>query len=97
MLRRGKKDSHHVPSRTSQKFRFILVEIVLLIEEFVLHMFQVEAEVSCVKRARVLSPNQIRDIVMDSDSDEEKYYASSDTEDKEEPRPHSRHSPILQP
>jgi len=30
---------------------------------------------------------------MDSDSDEEKYYASSDTEDKEEPRPPSQRSP----
>src|SRR5215469_15264949 len=52
-----------------------------------------EPEVSRVKRARLLSQNQIRDIVMDSDSDEEKYYASSDTEDKEEPRPPSRRSP----
>src|SRR5215510_9800661 len=56
-----------------------------------------EAEVSRVKQARLLSQNQIRDIVMDSDSDEEKYYASSDTEDKEEPRPPSRRSPISQP
>ena len=52
-----------------------------------------EAEVSRVKQARLLSQNQIRDIVMDSDSDEEKYYASSDTEDKEEPRPPSQRSP----
>jgi hypothetical protein len=33
---------------------------------------------------------------MDSDSDEEKYYAS-DTEDEEEPRPHSRQPSISQP
>jgi hypothetical protein len=39
--------------------------------------------------ARLLSLNQIREIVMDSDSDEEKYSASEDTED-EEPRPPSQ-------
>jgi hypothetical protein len=48
-----------------------------------------------VKRARLLSQNQIRDIVMDSDSDEEKYSGSEDTED--EPRPPSRWSSISQP
>ena len=35
--------------------------------------FAMESEVSRVKRARVLSQNQIREIVMDSDSDEEKH------------------------
>ena len=45
-----------------------------------------EREVSRVKRARLLSRNQIREIVMDSDSDEEKYYPSEDMED-DEPRP----------
>jgi len=35
-------------------------------------------DVSCVKRARVLYRNEIQEIVMDSDSDEEKYYASED-------------------
>jgi len=34
---------------------------------------------------------------MDSDSDEDKYYASEDTEDEEEPRPPSRRSSISQP
>jgi hypothetical protein len=43
--------------------------------------------VSCAKRARVLSGNEIREIVMDSDSDEDKYYDSA-TED-EVPRPPS--------
>ena len=38
-----------------------------------------EGEVSRVKRARLLSQKQIREIVMDSDSDEQKYYASSNT------------------
>jgi len=48
-----------------------------------------------VKRARLLSQNQIREIVMDSDSDEEKYYASEDTENEEELRPPSRWSSIF--
>ena len=38
-----------------------------------------EGEVLRVKRARLLSQKQIREIIMDSDSDEQKYYASSDT------------------
>jgi hypothetical protein len=43
--------------------------------------------VSCEKRARMLSENEIREIVMDLDSDEDKYYDSA-TEDQE-PRPPS--------
>jgi hypothetical protein len=50
-----------------------------------------------VKRACLLSQNQIQEIVMDSDSDEEEYYASEDTEDEEEPRPPSQLSSISQP
>ena len=42
-----------------------------------------ECEVSRVKRARLLSKNQIREIVIDSDSDDEKYHTSEDTEDEE--------------
>ena len=42
-----------------------------------------EREISRVKWACLLSQNQIREIVMDSDSDVEKYYASEDTEDDE--------------
>ena len=49
------------------------------------------------KRARVLSRNEIREIVMDLDSDEDKYYASQESEDEAEPRPHPRRSPVLQP
>jgi hypothetical protein len=49
-----------------------------------------EGEVLHVKRARLLSQKQIREIVMDSDSDEQKYYAYSDTEDEQQPRPPSR-------
>jgi len=52
-----------------------------------------EGEVSRVKRARMLSQNQIRN-VMDSDSDEEAYYISTDTEDEQQPRPPS---PISKP
>jgi TusA-related sulfurtransferase len=35
-------------------------------------------DVLCVKRAHVQSRNEIQEIVMDSDSDEEKYYTSED-------------------
>ena len=55
-----------------------------------------ESAISRVKRARLLSRYQIREIVMDSDSDEEKYYVSEDTED-DEPRPPSRRSSISEP
>jgi len=48
-----------------------------------------EGEVSRVKRARMLSQNQIQNIVMDSDSDEEAYYISTNTEDEQQPRPPS--------
>jgi hypothetical protein len=36
-------------------------------------------DISCAKRARVLFRNEIREVVMDSDSDEENYYASEET------------------
>jgi len=48
-------------------------------------------------RACLPSQNQIREIVIDSDSDEDKYYASEDTEDEEEPRPPLRRSSISRP
>ena len=50
-----------------------------------------------MKWARLLSKNQIQEIIMDSDSGEEKYYASEDMEDDEELRPPSRQSSISQP
>jgi hypothetical protein len=50
-----------------------------------------------VKRARLLSQKQIRELVMDSDSDEQQYCASSDTEDEEQPCLPSRRSSISQP
>ena len=46
-------------------------------------------DVSCEKWARAPSRNEIREIVMDSDSDEDKYYASEGSEDEEEPCPPS--------
>ena len=49
-----------------------------------------DREVSRVKRARLLSQNEIREIVMDSDSDKVKYYTSEDMEDEEEPHPPSQ-------
>jgi hypothetical protein len=63
----------------------MLVEIVLCC--VVLHIFQMEGEVSRVKRARMLSQNQIQNIVMDSNSNEEAYYVSTDTEDVQQPCP----------
>jgi hypothetical protein len=53
-------------------------------------------EVSCAKRARPLSQNEIREIVMDSDSDEGEYCAP-DTEEEEEPRPPLRRSSSSKP
>jgi len=42
-----------------------------------------------ISRAHRLSPNQVQEITMDSDSDEEKYSASEDMGD-DEPHPPSR-------
>jgi len=55
-----------------------------------------ESEVSRVKLARVLSQIQIREIVMDSDSDEETYYACEEM-DKEQTGTSFRRSAITQP
>ena len=54
-------------------------------------------DILCSKRAPVLSIKEIRDIVMGSGSDEDKYYASQESGDKEEPCPPSRRSSISQP
>ena len=48
-------------------------------------------------RARVLSVKEMREIVMRSGSDEDKYYASQESEDEGEPRPPSQRSSISQP
>jgi len=50
------------------------------------------SESSCAKRARHLSRNQIREIIMDSDSDEEQYDTSGTEDEEMEPRPPSRKS-----
>jgi hypothetical protein len=54
-------------------------------------------DISCAKWARVLSGNEIREIVIDSDSDEDKYYKSEATNDEEEPRPPLRQYSTSQP
>ena len=46
-------------------------------------------DVSCAKWAHVLSRNEKQEIIMGSDSDEDNYYASQESEDEEEPRPPS--------
>jgi hypothetical protein len=56
-----------------------------------------EHEIFHVKWASLLSQNQIREIIMDSDSDEEKHYASEGTVNKQESRPPSRRSSVSQP
>ena len=69
------------------------VESLLFHLVFALQFSSMEREIS---RARLLSPNQVIEIVMDSASNEEKYSASEDTED-DESRPPSRWSSISQP
>ena len=62
------------------------LEVLLFICAEVLFKMQ-GGDVSCAKRTRMLSRNEIREIVMDSDSDEDKYYATEGSEGEEEPRP----------
>ena len=69
------------------------VESLLFHLVFALQFSSMEREIS---RARLLSPNQVIEIVMDSASNEEKYSAPEDTED-DEPCPPSRRSSISQP
>ena len=54
------------------------------------------SEFSCAKRARQLSLNQIREFVMDFDSDEEQYDTSGTEDEEMEPRPPSRKSQLSQ-
>ena len=54
-------------------------------------------EDSFAKRARVLSRNEMGEIVMDSDTDDDKYYAPQKSGDEEEPRPLPRRSSNSQP
>ena len=50
-----------------------------------------------VQKELVFSRNEIREIVMDSDCNEDKYQATQESEDKEEPHPPSRWSSLSQP
>jgi hypothetical protein len=61
----------------------------------VLVCFAVDTEVAHVKQARVLSQNEIIEIIMDSDSNEEKHYTCE--MDEEQPGLPSRWSSITQP
>ena len=72
------------------EFQPLSVEI-LLFDALVLSVSlkMQHGDVSCAKRAHVLSRNEIREIVMDSDSDEDKHYTSQESEDEEETRPPS--------
>jgi hypothetical protein len=72
------------------------VESLLFHSVVTLQFSSMKHEISCVKRARLLSQNQIRETVMDSDSNEEKYYPSEDMED-DKPCPPLRQSSISQP
>jgi hypothetical protein len=63
---------------TLQKFQLLSVENVLFYPVGALQFFSTQREVSRVKWARLLSQNQLQEIVMVSDSDEEKYCASED-------------------
>ena len=51
----------------------------------------------CAKKARLLSLNQICEIVMDSNSDKEQYNASGTEDEEMEPHQPSRKSPLSQP
>ena len=54
------------------------------------------SESSCAKRACLLSLNQIREIVMDSDSDKVQYNTSGTEDEEMEPHPPSRKSHLSQ-
>jgi len=54
------------------------------------------SESSCAKRARLLSLNQICEIVMDSDSDEAQCNTSGTEDEEMEPCPPSQKSPLSQ-
>ena len=69
--------------------QLLSVQILLLEAVVVLDFSKIEHG----KWARLLPQNQIREIVIDSDSDEEKYYTSADTEDEE--KPHHLHEGLL--
>ena len=71
----------HYTTKKLAEVRIHSVEI-LLFDALVLLKTQ-SGDVSFAKQACVLSRNEIREILMDSDSDQEKYYPSQQLEDKE--------------
>jgi hypothetical protein len=73
------KGKETFPSSSLQKFGLLSVEIVLFYPVVVLQFFPLVREVLLVKWTRLLSQNQIRETVMDSDSDEDKYNASEES------------------
>jgi hypothetical protein len=82
----------HCTCTTKQlaEFRLLSVEIMLFDMLGLLVLFRMQrGNVSFAKQARMLSRNEIREIITDSDSDEDKHYASQELEVKEEPCPPS--------
>ena len=78
----------HYTTKQLTEFRPLSVEILLFDVLVLLVSLKMQrGNVSYAKRARVLSRNEIREIVMDSDSSEDKHYASQELEDEEEPHP----------
>jgi hypothetical protein len=64
----------HYTTKQLAKFWLLSFAVYVLV---LLVLFKMRrGDVLCAKRARVLSRNEIREIVMDSDSDEDKHYAS---------------------
>jgi len=88
----------HYTTKQLAEFQLHSAEILLCglaVLKFLLSMQH--GDVLCAKRARVLSRNEIREIVMDSDSDEDKYHATQESEDEEQTRPPLRWSSLSQP
>jgi len=86
---------HQVAYRISTSFSRDFAVCGLAVLKFLLTMQR--CDVLCAKQARVLSRNEIQEIIMDSDSNEDKYHATQESENEEEPRPPSRWSSLSQP
>jgi len=87
VLRLGKGRINALYHQAACRSLTFSVEVLLVSRAEILFKMR-RGNVSCVKRARVLSRNEIQEIVVDSDSNKDKYYASEGSEDEEEPRPH---------
>jgi len=86
VLRLGKGRINPLYHQAACRSSTFSVEVLLFSCAEVLFKMQ-HGDVFCTKRACVLSRNEIREIVMDSNSSEDKYYISEGSEDKEEPCP----------